>query len=136
MDTIGAKKMCPLIRDVHFFKSWWMLVLFSKMYYFYIWGNQGKWKTSGSLWTNKRKKEMMLNCSNLKCCNRISTTKIYHTNFILIWHNHWYGFVFCSALLSSLIWFSWRQDSSFLLLIGISGSLTCQALLVSHLCRF
>ena len=40
-----------------------------KIYYFctYISGSQGKWKTSDSLWTNKRKKEMMLNCRNLKC---------------------------------------------------------------------
>ena len=79
-----CKKMCPLIRDIHIFKSWSILVLFSKIYYFYtyiwarnyiytfiynswIWGSQGKWKTSGSLWTKKRKKEMMLNCCNLKC---------------------------------------------------------------------
>ena len=64
-----CKKMCPLIRGVRFFESWAILVLFSKIYYFYtyICHSQGKWKTSGSLWTKKRKKEMMLNCCNLKC---------------------------------------------------------------------
>ena len=67
------KKMCPLIRGVHFFKSWWILVLFSKIYYFYtyIWGSQYKWKTSVSLWAKKRKKEMMLNCCNLKLYSNI-----------------------------------------------------------------
>ena len=47
MDTVAAKKMCPLVRGVHFCKSWWILVLFSKIYYFYtyIWGSQGKWKS-------------------------------------------------------------------------------------------
>ena len=68
--------------------------------------------------------------------NKISASKIYHTNFILTWNNHWYDFAFCSALLSSLFCLSWRQESFFLPLIVISGSLTCQALLVLHLCRF
>ena len=42
-----CEKMCPLIRGIHIFKSWWILVLFSKIYYFYtyIWGSQGKWKS-------------------------------------------------------------------------------------------
>ena len=63
------KKMCPFIRGVHCFKSWWILVLFSKIYHFYTYisGSQCKWKMLVSLWTKKRKKEMMLNCSNLKC---------------------------------------------------------------------
>ena len=61
---ISTNWRCPLFRKLA--KN---LVLFSKIYYFYtyIWGSQGKWKTSGSLWTKKRKKEMMLNCFNLKC---------------------------------------------------------------------
>ena len=44
-------------------ENWAVSVLFSKIYYFYtyIWGSQGKWKASGSLWRKKRKKEMMLN---------------------------------------------------------------------------
>ena len=44
-----GKKNCPLILGVRFFKSWARLALFSKIYYFYtyIWGSQGKWKTSG-----------------------------------------------------------------------------------------
>ena len=63
------KKDFPLIRSVRFFESWAILVLFSRIYYFctYIWGSQGKWKTLGSLLTKKRKKEMILNCCNLKC---------------------------------------------------------------------
>ena len=62
-------KNCPLIRRVRFLESWPILVLFSKMYYFYtyICGSQGKWKTSGSVWTKKRNKDMMLNYCNLKC---------------------------------------------------------------------
>ena len=51
-------------------------------------------------------------------------------------NNHWYGFDFCSAVLSSLICLSWWQESFFLPLIVISGLLNCQALLVLHLCRF
>ena len=64
-----CKKNVPLIRGVHFFESWAILVLFLKIRYFctYIWGSQGKWKTWGSLWTKKRKKERIINCSNLKC---------------------------------------------------------------------
>ena len=61
---------------------------------------------------------------------------MYRSNFIRTWNNHWYCFAFYSALLPSLIWISWRQESSFLPLIGISGLLTCQVLLVFHLCRF
>ena len=63
-----CKKMCPLIRGLHFLKSWAILVLFSKNYYLYtyVWGSQGKWKISGSPWINIRKKEMMLNCYNSK----------------------------------------------------------------------
>ena len=55
-------------RGAHFFKSWARLVLFSKIYYFYnyIWGSQGKWH-GGHFWQIKEKKEMMLNCCNLKC---------------------------------------------------------------------
>ena len=33
----------------------------------YGFSRSGKWKTSGSPWTRKRKKEIMLNCCNLKC---------------------------------------------------------------------
>ena len=64
-----VQKKCPLIRGVSFFESWATLVLFSKNYYFctYIWCSQGKWKTSGSLWTKKKKEEMMLSCCNLNC---------------------------------------------------------------------
>ena len=42
-----CKTICPLIRGVRFLESWAILVLFSKMYYFYtyIWGSQSKWKT-------------------------------------------------------------------------------------------
>ena len=46
-----------------FFESWWILVSFSKIYYFfytYIWGSQCKWKTSGSFWTKKRKQTSQL----------------------------------------------------------------------------
>ena len=68
--------------------------------------------------------------------NEISTSTIYHTNFILTLNNHWYDFAFCSALSSSLICLSWRQESFFLTLIVLSGLLTCQAMLVLHLCRF
>ena len=40
----------------------------SELQYFYIYisGSQDKWKASGSFCMKKRKKEMMLNCCNLK----------------------------------------------------------------------
>ena len=62
-----CKKNCPLITGERFLDSWVISVLFSKIYYFYtcIWGSQGNWKTSGSIGTKKRKKEIMLNCCNL-----------------------------------------------------------------------
>ena len=63
------KNLFPLIRGVRFFKSCAIFSLFSETYYFYtyIWGSQAKWEKSGSLWTKKRKKEIMLNYCNLKC---------------------------------------------------------------------
>ena len=87
------KKNCPVIRGVRFFKSWAVLVLFSKIYYFYTytWGGQGKRKTSGSFWTKKRKKEMMLNSWKLKCfktkyqpVKSIIQTLLYHKVIIEI----------------------------------------------------
>ena len=46
-----CKKICPLLRSVRFLKRWAIIALFSKIccFYIYIWGSQGKWKTSGSL---------------------------------------------------------------------------------------
>ena len=82
-----CKKIYPLIRGVRFLERWAILVLLSKIYYFYIyiWCSQGKWKTSESLGIKKRKKEMMLNCCNWKCfktkyqlVNSIIQTLFYH----------------------------------------------------------
>ena len=55
---MGARKICQLILGVPFLESRAILVLLLKMYYFYTYisGSQGKWKTSASLWTKKRKK--------------------------------------------------------------------------------
>ena len=67
-NTIGAKKKSPLIRGFRFLESWAILALFSKISFIPISEVVTvKWKTLGSLWTKKRKKEMILNCFNLKC---------------------------------------------------------------------
>ena len=69
-DIIGATKICQLILGVHFLESRAVLVLLLKMYYFYTYisGSQGKWKTSASLWTKKRKKVIDMFINMKQCC--------------------------------------------------------------------